>query len=44
HLKELRLNEGPLGHDEAVKRLLAWAEEQGIPAAAPADEDHQQPS
>ncbi|MDQ1673625.1 MAG: poly(A) polymerase [Frankiaceae bacterium] len=44
HLKELRLNEGPLGHDEAVKRLLAWAEEQGIPPPAPADEDHQQPS
>ncbi len=30
YLKELRLEQGPLGHDEAVERLLAWAKEQGI--------------
>lgn len=27
-LKELRLEEGPLGHDEAVSRLKAWWEDQ----------------
>jgi poly(A) polymerase len=29
-LKELRLDRGPLDHDEAVAELLAWAREQGI--------------
>jgi poly(A) polymerase len=38
YLKELRLERGPLEHDEAVRELLAWAAEHGIPppsAAAP---------
>ena len=30
HLKELRLERGPLERDEAVAELLAWAKEQGI--------------
>ena len=30
YLKDLRLDEGPLDHDDAVARLLAWAEKQGI--------------
>jgi poly(A) polymerase len=30
HLKELRLERGPLEHDEAVAALYAWAAEQGI--------------
>jgi poly(A) polymerase len=30
HLKELRLERGPLGHDEAVAELYRWAAEQGI--------------
>ena len=30
HLKELRLDRGPLGRDEAVAELLRWAAEQGI--------------
>ncbi len=30
HLKELRLDHGPLDHDEAVAALYAWAESQGI--------------
>jgi poly(A) polymerase len=30
HLKELRLDRGPLDHDEAVAELLRWAREQGI--------------
>ncbi len=29
-LKELRLDRGPLDHDEAVAVLLAWAAERGI--------------
>jgi poly(A) polymerase len=29
-LKELRLDRGPLDHDEAVAELLAWGREQGI--------------
>ncbi|WP_199440587.1 CCA tRNA nucleotidyltransferase [Umezawaea beigongshangensis] len=29
-LKELRLDRGPLDHDEAVAELLAWAREQGV--------------
>jgi poly(A) polymerase len=32
HLKELRLEEGPLEHDDAVTRLREWASEQGIRA------------
>ncbi|MEU3272207.1 CCA tRNA nucleotidyltransferase [Saccharomonospora sp. NPDC006951] len=30
HLKEVRLDRGPLDHDEAVAELRAWAREQGI--------------
>ncbi len=30
YLKELRLERGPLDHDEAVAELLSWATEQGI--------------
>ena len=30
HLKELRLDRGPLEHDEAVAELRRWAAEQGI--------------
>ena len=30
HLKELRLDRGPLPHDEAVAELLRWARERGI--------------
>ncbi|HEY6595973.1 MAG TPA: CCA tRNA nucleotidyltransferase [Asanoa sp.] len=30
HLKELRLERGPLGHDEAVAELLRWAEREGL--------------
>ncbi|MCP2261388.1 poly(A) polymerase [Streptoalloteichus tenebrarius] len=30
HLKELRLDRGPLEHDEAVAELFRWAREQGI--------------
>jgi len=30
HLKELRLERGPLEHDEAVEALLLWAAERGI--------------
>jgi poly(A) polymerase len=31
HLKDLRLEHGPLGHDEAVAALYAWADEKGLP-------------
>ncbi|MEV0696422.1 CCA tRNA nucleotidyltransferase [Saccharopolyspora sp. NPDC050389] len=30
HLKELRLDRGPMSHDEAVEELYNWAREQGI--------------
>ncbi|MFD0921725.1 CCA tRNA nucleotidyltransferase [Saccharopolyspora rosea] len=30
HLKEVRLDRGPLEHDEAVEELRRWAREQGI--------------
>jgi poly(A) polymerase len=30
YLLEVRMEEGPLSHDEAAKRLLGWAREQGI--------------
>jgi len=30
HLKELRLDRGPLGHDEAVAELYRWARERGL--------------
>ncbi|WP_253858848.1 CCA tRNA nucleotidyltransferase [Prauserella alba] len=33
HLKELRLDRGPLDHDEAVAELRRWAAEQGIDPA-----------
>ena len=29
-LKELRLDRGPLDHDEAIAELIAWAREQGV--------------
>ncbi|MFL6143896.1 MAG: CCA tRNA nucleotidyltransferase [Labedaea sp.] len=32
HLKELRLDRGPLDHDEAAAELLRWAAERGITA------------
>jgi poly(A) polymerase len=32
HLLELRIEEGPLGHDRAVQELLRWAREAGLPA------------
>jgi poly(A) polymerase len=32
HLKELRLDRGPLAHDEAVAELLRWAAERGVNA------------
>ena len=35
HLKELRLDRGPLDHDEAVAALYAWAESQGITPPKP---------
>ena len=31
HLKELRLDRGPLDHDQAVEELLRWWNEQGGP-------------
>jgi poly(A) polymerase len=31
YLKELRLERGPLDHDEAVTELYHWADEHGIP-------------
>ncbi len=31
HLRELRLERGPLAHDEAVSELLSWAAAHGIP-------------
>ncbi|HEV8560962.1 MAG TPA: CCA tRNA nucleotidyltransferase [Actinophytocola sp.] len=35
HLKELRLDRGPLEHDDAVAELMSWAAERGItPPAA----------
>jgi poly(A) polymerase len=38
HLLALRMEHGPLPHDDAVAALLAWAAEQGLnPAARPAD-------
>jgi poly(A) polymerase len=30
HLKELRLERGPLDHDEAIAELLRWAAERGV--------------
>ena len=35
HLKELRLDRGPLPHDEAVAELLRWARERGLETPAP---------
>ncbi|HYQ61755.1 MAG TPA: CCA tRNA nucleotidyltransferase, partial [Actinophytocola sp.] len=39
HLKELRLDRGPLDHDEAVAELRRWAEAEGVsgPPAEPGD-------
>ncbi len=31
HLKELRMERGPLPHDQAVDELRAWARERGLP-------------
>ena len=31
HLKELRLDRGPLSHDEAESELLDWARSRGLP-------------
>jgi poly(A) polymerase len=36
HLKELRLDRGPLDHDEAIAELRKWAEDEGV---TPADGD-----
>ena len=30
HLKEVRLDRGPLEHEEAVAELFRWAREQGL--------------
>ena len=30
HLKELRLDRGPLSHEEAVAELHRWAEDHGV--------------
>ncbi|GAB3486897.1 CCA tRNA nucleotidyltransferase [Amycolatopsis cihanbeyliensis] len=35
HLKEIRLERGPLDHDEAVTELRKWAAEQGVDAPPP---------
>jgi poly(A) polymerase len=35
HLKELRLDRGPLTRDEAETELLAWARERGLPPSTP---------
>ena len=35
HLLALRMEHGPLPHDEAVAALHAWADEQGLPRPAP---------
>ncbi len=32
-LRELRLEHGPLGREQAVQELLGWAAEAGLPAA-----------
>jgi poly(A) polymerase len=37
HLKELRLDHGPLEHDEAVTELYRWARERGITGPAHGD-------
>jgi poly(A) polymerase len=34
-LKDLRLEEGPLDHDEAVRRLRGWAAENGVGSPGP---------
>jgi poly(A) polymerase len=34
-LKDLRLDNGPLPHDEAMTALYAWARERGIEPPAP---------
>jgi poly(A) polymerase len=34
YLLELRLEEGPLGEDEAYARLAAWARERGVEPGA----------
>jgi poly(A) polymerase len=37
YLKELRLDRGPLDHDEAIAELRKWAEAEGVtPPADPA--------
>jgi poly(A) polymerase len=39
YLKELRLDRGPLEHDQAVMELLRWARERGINPSASAGDD-----
>jgi poly(A) polymerase len=39
HLRELRMEHGPLGHDRAVQELLRWAAESGIGPADSPDAD-----
>ncbi|GAB3913445.1 CCA tRNA nucleotidyltransferase [Kibdelosporangium lantanae] len=38
-LKDLRLDRGPLDHDDAVAELYAWAREQGLSGPFPGDQD-----
>jgi poly(A) polymerase len=38
HLRELRLDRGPLPHDEAVAELRTWAAEHGVLPTEPADD------
>ena len=39
HLKELRLDRGPLTREDAEAELLAWARAQGLPAPGPSGPD-----
>jgi poly(A) polymerase len=39
HLRELRMEHGPLGHDRAVQELLAWAASAGLDAPPPGPAD-----
>jgi len=44
YLKELRLEHGPLNHDEAVAQLLRWAADQGLEATPPRLPDGDEPA